>query len=218
MAAAVAAALSLAACGAAPTSDRQVASLSTSDGASDGTAAPDGTDGTAPATTAPSDPNEAALQFAKCMREHGVDMPDPVVQDNGAGGGGVMIQVGGPGEATPDKHTLDEANQDCQHYLADAAKNFDPPSPEELEKMKEQALKFAQCMREHGVDMPDPVFSDDGSVTVGLGVDGPNGAEPQLNGPPIDPQSKEFQDANDACGAGNGGFGISVNAAGTVPG
>ena len=31
--------------------------------------------------TARKDPQEAALEFAKCMREHGVDMPDPEVDD-----------------------------------------------------------------------------------------------------------------------------------------
>ena len=29
------------------------------------------------------DPEEAALAFAQCMREHGVDMPDPQVGSNG---------------------------------------------------------------------------------------------------------------------------------------
>ena len=30
--------------------------------------------------------------------------------------------------------------------------------------MREQMLEFAECMREHGIDMPDPVFGDDGGV------------------------------------------------------
>ena len=33
-------------------------------------------------------------------------------------------------------------------------------SPEEEAKMRDNALKFAQCMREHGIDMPDPTFDD----------------------------------------------------------
>ena len=36
--------------------------------------------------------------------------------------------------------------------------------------MQEQALAFAQCMREHGIDMPDPQFGNDGNgATVGIG-------------------------------------------------
>ena len=30
--------------------------------------------------------------------------------------------------------------------------------------MREQMLEFAECMRDHGIDMPDPVFGDDGRV------------------------------------------------------
>src|ERR1700741_439292 len=111
--------MALAACGRAGSADRQVASLSTNDV---GETTADSENATA--TTAPSDPNEAALQFAKCMREHGVDMPEPVVKDDGSGGGGVMIQVGGPGEdgqSMPDKSVMDAANQDCQHFLQGAA-------------------------------------------------------------------------------------------------
>jgi hypothetical protein len=60
-------ALALVGCGGSPDGDR-VASLS---GA--------GATGTtrAPANGASRDPEQAALAFARCMREHGVDMPDP---------------------------------------------------------------------------------------------------------------------------------------------
>ena len=62
----------LSACGSATASGRKVASLST-------TPANDATTGSeATGTTAPTDPAEAALQFAKCMRDHGIDVPDPV--------------------------------------------------------------------------------------------------------------------------------------------
>jgi hypothetical protein len=207
---AVATAVALSACGTAAGSDRQVASLGT--GAVD-----DSTAGSenATATTAPKDPNEAALEFAKCMREHGVDMPDPVVKDDGNGGGGVLIQVGGPnGDKTPpDKQTMDAANKDCQHFLQESAGSFDPPSPEEQEKMKEKALAFAKCMRDHGIDMPDPQFGDDGTFSVSVGA-GPDGTGPVTNGPPVDFNSKEFQDANEACGQ-DGGFGFTT---GTVNG
>ena len=32
--------------------------------------------------------------------------------------------------------------------------------------MREQLLEFTECMREHGIDMPDPVFSDGGRVEI----------------------------------------------------
>jgi hypothetical protein len=59
-------------------------------------------------------------------------------------------------------------------------------SPEEQDKI----LAFARCMREHGVDMPDPDFSS-GGVTFGIG--GPD----QKSG--IDPGSETFQEAQRAC-------------------
>ena len=31
----------------------------------------------APGSSVPTDPEEAQLAFAECMREHGIDMPDP---------------------------------------------------------------------------------------------------------------------------------------------
>jgi hypothetical protein len=209
-----AALLAVVGCGDPAKGDRQVASLSSTDGSNTET------DATGTVEANPKDPAEAALAFAKCMRDHGVDMPDPVVQDDSGSGGGVMVQVGGPGgdAAVPDRSVMDAANKDCQHFMTDAAGSFDPPSPEELEKMKEQALAFAKCMREHGVDMPDPQFDDNGAFSVSIGVQGPGGTGPQTNGngPAVDPTSKEFQDANTACGVGNGGaIGFSV---GTVNG
>jgi hypothetical protein len=183
--AAVSALAALAACGDPASNGKQVASLSTSpanDAATGSTEAATG-------TTAPTDPNEAALQFAKCMREHGVDMPDPVVSDNGDGkGGAVAIQIGGDGAQPIDQKAMEAANKDCQHFLADASAGFDPPSGAELEKMKEQALAFSKCMRDHGIDMPDPQFGEGGRMTQRIGKESG-----------IDPTSQKFQDAMKAC-------------------
>ena len=204
----------LAACGSAAADDREVASLSTTavgaETANTGDASGGSTDNTAAV-----DPSEAPLQFAKCMREHGIDMPDPQVSDSG----GVMVQIGGPpgsGQGPgPDSKEVDAANKDCQHFLKDASAGFDPPSEADQKKMQEQALAFSKCMRDHGVDMPDPQFSADGggfSISVG----GPDSSNPSNNGPLVDPNSKEFKDASEACGGpGGGGFAFST---GTVPG
>lgn len=55
----------------------------------------------------------------------------------------------------------------------------------------EALLAFAACMRENGVDMADPTFDADGNTTGGL-------FGPDSN---IDPQSDEFQAAQEACGS-----------------
>lgn len=213
----LAAAAVLAACGSAAANDREVASLSTT-AAGDATTGtgPGDTSGDATGTTAVVDPTEAPLKFAECMREHGIDMPDPTVGANGA----VSVQIGGPpggannpGKA-PDPKELDAANKACQHFMEDASKSFDPPSAEDQKKMQESALAFAKCMRDHGVDMPDPQFSDGGAFSISVGG-GPNGSGPSDDTPVVDPSSDEFKAANEACGSQDGGgFVISADPAG----
>jgi hypothetical protein len=64
-------------------------------------------------------------------------------------------------------------------------------------------VAFAQCMREHGIDMPDP--TGDGLTVRRNGEDGP------------DPDSKEFQAAERACNhhLGNLGRGRSQSGGGS---
>jgi hypothetical protein len=152
----------LTACGGSDDSDG-VASLTDTSGQTT-------TDGSQGSGGSEQDQQEAALEFARCMREHGVDMPDPV--------NGRFEFRGRP----RDQRKLEEAQQACQHILRDAA----PPLDEEQEaEMREAALSFAKCMRQHGVDMPDPTFPEGGGVRMRM----PEGAED-------DPQ---FEQAQKAC-------------------
>jgi hypothetical protein len=133
---------------------------------------------------------EAALKFAKCMREHGVDMPDP---QPGQGG---RITLGGPGTGPQDQATMERAQKACQKIL----ESVRPPelSKEQEQKFKDQALKFARCMREHGIDMPDPQFQGGGRIT-------------QRMEEGIDPNSQRFRDAQEACSKGqHGKFGLQA--------
>ena len=136
-----------------------------------------GSPGASPAASALT-PQDAALAYARCMRENGVDMPDPKVT-TGSDGGITIDQQGG----TPvSKEKVAAADKVCHHFMT-AARPGGPDghiSAEDLDKM----LQFAKCMREHGVDMPDPNAdggfvmqvngSGDGSGTVGNGVGGPD--------------------------------------------
>jgi hypothetical protein len=121
-------------------------------------------------SSADQDRQEAALEYAKCMREHGVDFPDPV---NG------RFEFKG----TPrDQRKMDEAQRACRHILEDAA----PPVDEEQQAAeREAALEFAKCMRKHGIDMPDPTFPEGGGMLMRM----PKGAE----------RDPDFQDAQRAC-------------------
>jgi len=95
-------------------------------------------------TSASMDPEEAALKFAQCMRKHGIDMPDPKV-----GGGKVNIKINAKGVP---RSKLQGAQKACQHFMAAGGKGPAADDP----KARDQLLKFAQCMREHGIDMADP--------------------------------------------------------------
>jgi hypothetical protein len=157
---------------------------------------------------------DAALAFARCMRQHGVDMPDPTFDDNG---GGVMIKQGGVGVRPfgggPNDATMKAAQTACQPILDKAQQDMPRPSPAEEAKMRDQALKFAKCMREHGVDMPDPTFDDNGGMKIEMHAGGgDNGAGPSTNSsgsgtapkPPGD--DPKMDAAMKACGGPGAGF------------
>jgi hypothetical protein len=121
------------------------------------------------------------------------------------GGGKVDVRVGtgpskpGAGDAQsganepPDGDKLNAATQACQHLLPQGGQ--DGPARTMDPQLQDQMLQFAQCMRDHGIDFPDPQF-DGGRVTIGMG--GPDGSKDGADLP--DPNSKQFQDAQTECG------------------
>jgi hypothetical protein len=115
---------------------------------------------------------KAFVAFARCMREHGVDMPDPKVTSGE--GGGTLIEVGGPGGGSgergpnPDSPTFKRAEKACHKYIKDVTDTAPGKGDPEQEKaMRRSALKFARCMRAEGIDFPDPQF-EGGGVTQRL--------------------------------------------------
>jgi len=98
------------------------------------------------------DAEDAMLEYAQCMREHGVDMPDPE-----PGGGGIRIN----GEGLS-REQMQAAEAACQKWM-DMAEPADG-GRELTEEEKQSFLDMAACMRERGYNFPDPVF-DGGRVT-----------------------------------------------------
>jgi len=147
---------------------------------------------------------DALVSFAQCMRDHGVDMPDPTFSDNG---GAFAVHAGG---SVTDENTpaLKAANEACQPIMDAAIKDMPKPSPEEEAKMRDDALKFAKCMRDHGVDMPDPTFDDKGAITI----EAPEGVKPDVGGTQsVAGPDQAFLDAAKACeGEGGGEFRIGA--------
>jgi hypothetical protein len=114
---------------------------------------------------------EAALEHARCMREHGVDVPDPK-----PGKGGIVLV--GP-EQAGDPARAERAIKACEKHLRD----LPPPklSEEQKAEMRKGALAHARCMRAEGIDMPDPQFGPDGSITMRIeGEDAPNPDDPKV--------------------------------------
>jgi hypothetical protein len=160
--------LGAAACGGSPDADR-VATLG-GDGANDQQTG---------SGSAKKDPQEAALEFAKCMREHGVDMPDPEVDSKGR----IRVTIGNRGSKgnPPDPKKLEAAQQACGNLLGGGGEGPGKLDP----KAQDAMLAFARCMREHGIDMPDPTGN-------GLVFNSKRGQGP-------DPSSSKFKEAERAC-------------------
>lgn len=131
-------------------------------------------------STPSKDPEEAMLEFTECMRDHGVDMPDPEV--DGSGGGRVITMEGN----MMDNENFEEAQEACEPLMEAAVGDIER-DPEREAEMREQMLEYAQCMRDHGIDMPDPTFNDNGGVEMQMGGEGEE----------IDEEAMEA--ANEAC-------------------
>ncbi len=67
-------------------------------------------------------------------------------------------------------------------------------SPTSAASAEEQALAFAQCMRDNGVDFPDPTVNADGSPSF-------EGAFGRGQAGGFDPTDTTFRDAMNACGS-----------------
>jgi hypothetical protein len=165
--AALALPLALVACGGDGGADAQVASIARTT-----------TEETERASQASEDPEEAMLAFARCMREQGADVPDP--QDG-------RFRFRPRGDGTPseaERRDFQEAEAKCRPLL----RNLRPPqlSEEDRAALQDALLAFARCMRERGVDMPDPDFSGGG----GAFRIGPGG---------VDPTDPDFREAQREC-------------------
>jgi hypothetical protein len=165
--------LLLAACGGGG-SDNGVASASEDTSGSDDSGDDSSDGGSA------SDSEQELLDWVECMRDEGVDVPDPQVDADGnltlglGGGGG-----GGGGEVDP--QALQDATEVCGEIPQGA---FGGEQPDQTE-VQDTLLEFAQCMRENGYDMPDPDFSGEGGLTSAFGD--------------IDTNDPAFQEAAEAC-------------------
>lgn len=132
----------------------------------------------------------SGLAFSQCMRAHGIkNFPDPTGQ------GGISL----PNGLNPNSPQFQAANTACRSLLP-----HHTFTPGQAAKMKAQNLKYAECMRAHGIsDFPDPNSQGQLQIQAKPGSD-------------LDPNNPRFQAANRACqqyqpGGGKGG---SLNSSG----
>src|SRR6266496_627709 len=129
---------------------------------------------------------DAALDFAKCMREHGVDVPDPKPNSGGGGGFGFQIRSSNPEE----NQKFQDAQDACGGILQKAIPEGDRPDPAE---MRDKLHQMTECLRNKGYDVPEPTFAGPGDNPP----DNPQAPSQELQNLMDDP---DFQQAQEDCG------------------
>lgn len=143
------------------------------------------------------DTEQELLDWVECMRGEGVDIPDPtrdadgnlVIQGDGfAIGGGEEPSTDDGGDGG-DEPTITPEEMEAGEEVCGPPPGFGPGdmSDEDQQAMQDDALEFAQCMRDEGIeDFPDPDFSNMGP-----------GGEPQQSSPGDDGGSGGDGDGRD---------------------
>jgi hypothetical protein len=139
----------------------------------------------------PYGPKSSPAAVSRCMRANGVSgFPDPTAGSGGEGFNGLgesntgTIIVDGQKFSGP---VVQAAEKTCKEYLPGGA---GPPPPISASR-RAQLVIFAQCMRKHGIPLPDPTFGTGGRVGINLGSGD-------------SPGSPAFDAAAKACGGGSG--------------
>ncbi|MEN8040090.1 MAG: hypothetical protein ABFR95_01175 [Actinomycetota bacterium] len=124
---------------------------------------------------------DAVLAFTACLRDEGLEIGDPDIDEEGNLVAPNMHAIAGETLDIPAVHAAFDA---CRGFLDNVAFGM---SSEDLTGREDELLAFAVCMRENGYDMPDPDFSGDGH----------SGAGPF--GDAIDTDDPDFQTAAESC-------------------
>ena len=106
-----------------------------------------------PATRPDASTRQAMADFAQCMRENGIDLPDP---GSGERGRGARSRAARRRCARPRRRARSTARRSSR-----------PSSPTSSRRSsRRRALAHARCMREHGIEnFPDPQFDADGGAS-----------------------------------------------------
>lgn len=120
---------------------------------------------------------EITTRFVECMRDLGFNLPDPELNSDGTVDTITLRQNIAndpkfvPGSRQPEL-------QKCLPILQGAT-FARQPSPEDVIELQDNLLEFAQCLRDQGIDIPDPDFSNDPRAAMGSMFQGLNRARLQ---------------------------------------
>ena len=91
---------------------------------------------------------EGVLEFAQCMREEGINFPDPTFDIDGNPQFD-NLEIGNEEE-------FERAFENCEDILRNALPEQFDLDPEVEAALVDASLEFSQCMRDQGIDFPDP--------------------------------------------------------------
>jgi len=127
-------------------------------------------------TTAPVDDEQALVAFSQCMRDQGLDFPDPIVDTDGY----PHFEFADP--ESIDRDAMLAAGENCRDLIEGVVLGLPDFDTAEF---NDTFLEYAACMRDHGFDeMPDNL--DMAAIMKGG----------QL---PFDPTDPDFIAADDQC-------------------
>jgi len=91
---------------------------------------------------------EGVLEFAQCMREEGINFPDPTFDiDGNPEFDNLEIE---------NEEEFESAFENCEDILRNALPEQFDLDPEVEAALVDASLEFSQCMRDQGIDFPDP--------------------------------------------------------------
>jgi hypothetical protein len=129
---------------------------------SDAAASDDGDNGGGGEAASAQERGDAVLEYAQCMRDNGVDLPDPEIGEDGL----VEIPDRMPDlaatGASPD--TIAAAEAACQPILDAVNALGEQVDPQEAAEALDQMVAVTECMRAKGYDMSDPTVDEMGRV------------------------------------------------------
>lgn len=126
---------------------------------------------------------QARVNLAKCVRSHGIDVPDSAATGRTVGPRVELAQLINKYGETAVQNALNACHADL--VAAFPALNL---TPAQIAQRRQQVLRFVECLRSHGVSgLPDPSLNGANAGVIGRALSS------------IDTNSPVFQAAVKAC-------------------